>query len=86
MSEEQFLVMMSKYAKANNTTIPWNGETCYLTPEQFAEIKAARKNLPSRDRVEQIYHRIVIEEELISVAARARSHVADVLEERLRTF
>lgn len=86
MSEEQFLDMMAKYAKANNTTIPWSGDTCYLTPEQYAHIHSAREGLPSHDRVVEIASRIITEEALIAEATRARSGVLELVEERLRTF
>lgn len=84
MDDRQFEDMMIRYSKATRTSVDCQDGVCHLTEENIATIKAARKNLPTNERIAAIELRVNKEEELIANAARARSRLSDVLDERLR--
>lgn len=84
LGDQQFEAMMSRYSKATSTSVECQDGVCLLTEEHITAIKAARKNLPTNERVAAIEMRVNKEEELIANAACARSGLSDVLDERLR--
>lgn len=86
MDGEQFESMMSRYARATGQSIKCADGVCSMPEESFRALLAARKNLPTGERVTEITLRVNMEEELIAEATRARSGTVEAVEDRLRAF